>query len=97
MIKFIPVEHPTRGNLLTDPTGNIHNISSRKLSNQLDKRFEGKGCEKHPTIDSVLLVDLSKSKSDFIQIQSYCCDAFKAEVLDLLVQNKDPYSGSQAK
>lgn len=60
---------------------------------QCNKRFSGKGCPSHPEFENTLEVDL-KNKEEFIKIISYCCEDFKP-TLELISQNKDPYSAKK--
>lgn len=89
MIKFIPNEHPAKS-LLADPENSIYNLSNKTLAEKLNTRFGEKGCDDHPYFENVFVVDLSK-KDNFLMLKSWCCEKFKS-TLDLISQNKDPYS-----
>jgi hypothetical protein len=89
MIKFIHQELHVKS-ILSDSENYVHNISNKKLAEKLNERFGDKVCPDHPHFENTFLVDLSKN-DDFLTLQSWCCDKFKP-TLDLIAQNKDPYS-----
>ncbi|MEI9946431.1 MAG: hypothetical protein WDN26_19700 [Chitinophagaceae bacterium] len=89
MIKFIPklidIESP-----LSDPEGFTANLANKSLASQLNKKLEGKFCPDHPTFENRILVHFKKD-GNIMTVQSYCCQNFK-EKLDLIAQNKNPFS-----
>ena len=89
MIKFIPkivnISSP-----LSDPEKFASNLANKSLAAQLNNRFDGRFCSDHPTFENTMIVHFQKD-GDIMTVKSYCCDNFKV-TLDLIAQNKDPYS-----
>lgn len=66
------------------------NVANEKLAKQLNQMFQGKTCPEHPSMNSIVLVNL-KEDMDFLRVIAVCCEDFKKE-LEGLAEPQRNYS-----
>jgi hypothetical protein len=88
-IKFVAVERWI-SSPLSDPESYVHNLSNNKLAEKLNDRFENKYCPDHPSVESVVEVDMARPTDQWLKLKNYCCDRWR-EKLDRICENQDPF------
>ncbi len=91
-IKFIAIARWI-SSPLSDPENYVHNLTSDKLAEQLNDRFEGNHCSNHPDAESVIEVDTAQPTDQWFKLKNFCCDQWR-EKLDRICQNQDPFTVS---
>lgn len=78
---------------LGEPEEWVSNLANKSLASQMTTRFEQYHCKDHPDFINRLEVDFYKDNLSVVVLES-CCEKFK-EKLDLLNENKDPFTGNE--
>lgn len=92
MIQIIPKERHIESQL-GEVEEWLSNLANKSLASQMTARFENYHCKDHPDFINRLEADFYKSNLSLIVLDS-CCERFK-EQLDLLNENKDPFTGNE--